>query len=142
MDKTELPGMLALSLAIQDGEWPHTMDAQVWADEFLKRYDPTGDFPNRGEMIGWFANAIMAGYDTARHEQAIADQDDGWLPIESAPRDGTEILLYSPGDKLNAKTINVGKWCDKNQSWDSCMAWYEQDEVTLWHPITPPPESK
>lgn len=48
------------------GEWPHTMDAQVWARKWL---EITTDKPeiatDEGAMIGWFANAIMAGYDTA-----------------------------------------------------------------------------
>lgn len=36
-----------------------TLDASVWADEFCKLF-PEMD---RGLMLGWFANAIMAGYD-------------------------------------------------------------------------------
>lgn len=34
-------------------------DARVWASEFCKRF-PNND---EGTMLGWFANAIMAGYD-------------------------------------------------------------------------------
>lgn len=49
-----------------EGEWPHTMDAQVWARKWL---EITADKPeiatDEGAMIGWFANAIMAGYDAA-----------------------------------------------------------------------------
>ena len=41
-------------------------DAQVWARKWL---EITADKPevatDEGAMIGWFANAIMAGYDTA-----------------------------------------------------------------------------
>lgn len=62
----ELPGMLALAKGVQEGAWPHTMDAQVWARKWL---EITKDKPevatDEGAMIGWFANAIMAGYDTA-----------------------------------------------------------------------------
>jgi len=62
----DMPGALALSLAVQSGKWPHTMDAQVWAEKFAEAVaaDPTMT-SDRGTMIGWFANAIMAGYDTA-----------------------------------------------------------------------------
>lgn len=62
----ELPGMLALAEGVNAGEWPHTMDAQVWARKWL---EITADKPevatDEGAMIGWFANAIMAGYDSA-----------------------------------------------------------------------------
>src|SRR4030067_1332513 len=43
-----------------------TMDAQVWAEKFIKTVEENPSIPlDRGTMIGWFANAIMAGYDTA-----------------------------------------------------------------------------
>ncbi len=62
----DLPGGLALSLAVQKGEWPHTMDAAIWTNNFIKAAEKdrriATDF---GVMVGWFANAIMAGYDTA-----------------------------------------------------------------------------
>jgi len=46
--------------------WPQTMDAKIWADEFCKRNSAS----DHGIMIGWFANAIMVGYD-APHEENI-----------------------------------------------------------------------
>ena len=65
-ENQELPGMMALANGVQKGEWPHTMDAQVWATKWL---EITKDKPeiatDEGAMIGWFANAIMAGYDSA-----------------------------------------------------------------------------
>ena len=64
---TELPGMLELAFAVQEQRWPHTVDAQVWADEWLKTIAQHPGIANdKAAMIGWFANAIMAGYDTAR----------------------------------------------------------------------------
>ena len=49
-----------------DGKpWPQTMDAEVWADEFCKRNTAS----DHGTMLGWFANAIMIGYDTAKREK-------------------------------------------------------------------------
>ena len=41
---------------------PATIDANIWAREFCKRF-PSMD---EGTMIGWFANAIMAGFDEAQ----------------------------------------------------------------------------
>lgn len=67
---TELDGMAALNEAVREGKWPHTMDAQVWAKEFLHTAHKLGwqNMMDEGMLIGWFANAIMAGYDTARSQ--------------------------------------------------------------------------
>jgi len=67
----ELPGMLELARAIDKGEWPHTMDARIWAQEFMKVRE-SGTEIDEGLMIGWFANAIMAGYDRACEENQDA----------------------------------------------------------------------
>lgn len=59
----DMPGMLALAKAVQEGKWPHTTDAVIWAKEFMERFRDQP--PDEADMIAWFANAIMAGYDTA-----------------------------------------------------------------------------
>lgn len=38
-------------------------DAQKWADEFMAIFGERRDDIDSGLMIGWFANAIMAGHD-------------------------------------------------------------------------------
>jgi hypothetical protein len=60
--KDDLPGMLMVQQGVAAQKWPHTMDAQVWAKEFCKMFPEMDE----GTMIAWFANAIMAGYDTAQ----------------------------------------------------------------------------
>lgn len=63
----ELPGMLALQIGVQNQTWPHTVDAWAWAKEWIKTIKEHPEVPNdEACMIGWFANAIMAGYDTAQ----------------------------------------------------------------------------
>lgn len=63
----ELPGMLAVAKGVAEQKFPHTMDAQVWAREFNEVLKRNGVPPfDPGFLIGWFANAIMAGYDTAQ----------------------------------------------------------------------------
>ena len=59
----EPDGMLKLQQAIKAGVWPHTMDAQIWARQFLLKF-PSGGY-DEADLVAWFANAIMAGYDTA-----------------------------------------------------------------------------
>jgi hypothetical protein len=48
------------------------MDGKKWTDEFLKLKPDATDF---GVMIGWFCNAIMAGYDRANadNQERIAE---------------------------------------------------------------------
>lgn len=58
----ELDGMAAVVDGVAKQVWPHTMDAQVWAEKFCEQFPGV----DKGVMLGWFANAIMAGYDTAR----------------------------------------------------------------------------
>lgn len=42
-------------------------NAHKWAKEFVKVAELRPDIPrDEGTMIGWFANAIMAGYDDGR----------------------------------------------------------------------------
>jgi hypothetical protein len=57
-----------------------SMDAQVWAKEFMRIYTEqiakgNNLWIDEALMIGWFANAIMAGYDEAnrRNEQSHLD---------------------------------------------------------------------
>lgn len=52
---------------------PQSMDAKKWAKEFMRTFKEKGldtteasDWIDEGLMLGWFANAIMAGYDEAR----------------------------------------------------------------------------
>ena len=53
-----------------------SMDAKVWAKEFMRLYQKKYNWEVDEElMIGWFANAIMAGYDRANRKIAKAISD-------------------------------------------------------------------
>ena len=57
---------------MKDIDLQRTMDAQEWAKEFIRING--GD---EATMIGWFANAIMVGYDFGQKgaERHLADLD-------------------------------------------------------------------
>ena len=55
---------LPLEVIVKEVDLVGCFDAQVWAKEFCKRNTASDE----GTMIGWFANAIMAGYDHAKRE--------------------------------------------------------------------------
>ena len=61
----------------------HEMDACVWAEEFCKR-NPDAD---EDLMRGWFANAIMAGYDVASYKK-----DDEIRRLEAEKAEMLEVL--------------------------------------------------
>lgn len=66
MSDNELPGILALVKGVAKQDWPHTIDARVWVERWLETIAAHPEIvTDKGAMLGWFANAIMAGYDTA-----------------------------------------------------------------------------
>ena len=55
-----------------------TTDATIWTDEWLKAIANNPTIPkDRGAMITWFANAIMAGYDSGRKAGESLEKDNG-----------------------------------------------------------------
>lgn len=60
-----------------------------------------------------------------------------WQPIETAPKDGTHILMFRPRAK---QPIAVGLFVP---GWHHPMAIpgrYGWDDVTHWMPLPPPPK--
>jgi hypothetical protein len=56
-----------------------------------------------------------------------------WQPIETAPRDGTVILVYAPGLFQTAAWVD-GYWTTACENW--------LDDVTHWMPLPEPPTTK
>ena len=72
------------------------------------------------------------------------DKNDGgpgqWLPIESAPTDGTYVLLFDAGyanPYLHAAWDRFGRgwWTQSTESGASVVWW----SATHWMPLPPPP---
>lgn len=61
---------------------------------------------------------------------------DGWKPIETAPKDGTWIILYHVGLKLGVWYWDGGVWNDDS------MIWSERDGCGPSHWMPLPPEPK
>lgn len=65
-----------------------------------------------------------------------------WLPIESAPKDGRDLWLYTPSDE---PAQVVGYWADSWGGWnwrDSVIADCAAEELlpTHWMPLPEPPK--
>ncbi len=63
---------------------PQSMDAQVWAKEFMRLFGKSLSQIDEGLMISWFANAIMAGFDEAnrRHDKKAKPAEKGIEELE------------------------------------------------------------
>ena len=61
-----------------------------------------------------------------------------WQPMETAPRDGTRILVFTPGEK-EWDGVMTAKWCKTYNCWwgdPNEASEYDPDslEPTLWMP--------
>jgi hypothetical protein len=64
-----------------------------------------------------------------------------WKPIETAPKDGTEILLYLP--KVN--NVISGKWSIQSICWIDCWCSgmdHESYRPSHWAELSKPTESE
>ena len=69
-----------------------TMDAKLWADEFMATKARLGDKEfDHAMMLSWFANAIMVGYDEGQRRKA-ADAQAIIAALQSEVKDLKEWL--------------------------------------------------
>lgn len=93
-------------------------DAQVWATRWLEIISENPNIPtDKGTMISWFANAIMAGYDHGRRveKQRNFVEKIREIIFQSA-REATGVLLEDhPGYVFPSKRVKevVEKVCSE-----------------------------
>lgn len=74
----------------------------------------------------------------ARITAALAEKDGGWMPIETAPRDGSAFLAYTAAAHGLPPFVSLCKWHP-----DAGFCTDELRNVTHWRPLPPlPPERK
>lgn len=61
-----------------------------------------------------------------------------WQPIETAPKDGTKVLLWDDG-------VTIGEWSENVHPWNDGNWWVEGGQVTTqtathWMPLPEPPK--
>lgn len=114
---------------------PHDKAMAAFTEYFVRNY------PGPDTVIfdpKWHApklfNAAMKAIEAA---SAIpeAGNGDGWMPIETAPKDGTRILTWQPTEASAPEAINHWdgtKWIEDNGSWFVILP-------EFWRPLPPPP---
>ena len=61
-----------------------------------------------------------------------------WKPIETAPKDGTRIMLWPIGNCRNGLRMETGHWC-LNGHW-KCGE--RSPRATHWMPLPEPPDGR
>lgn len=108
-------------------------------------YDANMDFGSRlGDMAAICTDcATTHRVVVQKIEPPVTDTPQGWQPIETAPRDGTEVLLS------DGRFTDVGAWNRGGAffapHWMTCgQAHRHREWPTLWHPMpklpTVPPQ--
>lgn len=76
----------------------------------------------------------------ARAISAARTDQDGWRPIETAPKDGTRLLFCYASPKMNADALPVlsGHWSRLSDCWFSTIT---DDKInpTHWQPLPSAP---
>lgn len=87
-------------------------------------------------------------------EAADALQAQGWRSIETAPKDGTEVLIWNDegheiaswGDHEDDGSDQpghdegwIGTFAFPGRSWGNSMQWEAQGQPSHWMPLPPPP---
>jgi hypothetical protein len=63
----------------------------------------------------------------------------GWMPIETAPKDGVIFLIgYTPNSRMDRRVFEA-RWHDAQQKFTSVNGFLLFDNATHWMPLPPPP---
>lgn len=75
-----------------------------------------------------------------------AAKDGGWLPIETAPKDGTEmLLLFGNAEYIFGKThgrVRAACWTGSGASANWSLPYFKDNPPTAWQPLPAPPAQK
>lgn len=71
----------------------------------------------------------------------IKEANSGWRPIETAPRDGSDVLTWWDGKRRIAWSYDrKGPWLTAGDAWNMDCAEYTQP--THWMPLPAPPTTE
>lgn len=102
-------------LAEQDHpNWPlPSFDARDWAAEFVRLFGDKRDQIDEALMLGWFANALMRGFDEHAHRNAAAISDAVAREREACAKvatDYAESVSYDRRDAAEYIAAAIRAW--------------------------------
>jgi hypothetical protein len=113
----------AAGLADQDDE------AATLRERVVKRLEPLQEFHSRqSPLLG------VRGADCFHIDHPAGEEMNEWQPIETAPRDGMEILLFARGQH-NDDYMSMGQWSEQSKDW----FWSFAIRPTHWMPLPDQP---
>lgn len=103
------------------------LSAEQESLDFMVEHQPELDMAiaARRKGIAWLT--------TLRH--ALTAAPERWLPIESAPKDGKWLMLYTPHSELP----KVAFWWDRKNTWADSENELAGHLYTHWQPLPAPP---
>lgn len=124
----------------REAAWESGVLAAPWrSSEARERWFATGAsyHTTRYEDINALAQAFAARAARAVEEALRGER---WRPIETAPRDGTGILVWLvPRADLGAPCAVITRWEAATSQWFACGWW---GECTRWQPLPAAPATK
>jgi hypothetical protein len=104
--------------------------AEILASTFMEIFD--GEPAMKAVVEGFIAAALL-------NERAKA----GWQDISTAPKDGTVVDLWrGPRDGYPGHMAREAKWVDGYWWWKSNKYQEQDDNISHWMPIPPPPATE
>lgn len=89
------------------------------------------------DMRSWCKAVADTTLATSAQTAAVRD---GWMPFDSAPLDGTEVLLYLPRERTK---IQAGHCLNGGKTWVVSGAFsFDISRPTHWCPLPPPPSQQ
>jgi hypothetical protein len=108
---------------------------------------PAGELADEGiinELAGCYGNDPERRHPFLRMTPTAWNtrkSDDGWRTMESAPKDGSEVLAWAR-EAAGGRCTTV-EWSRSRGSWIECYdldGWMEGYGPTHWRPLPSPPE--
>lgn len=114
---------------------PHSFDAWDWAEEFCEIVSKNPTIPHDKEtMMGWFANAIMAGWDEMGRRKAKEDEN-RWIYVLTNWQTGETIALYSEEPTKEKCDRDYSLHLGKDLEWEVKNVIYKSGQDSSWNCI-------
>jgi hypothetical protein len=112
---------------------PHSFDARDWAEEFCEIFRKKSEMCCDEEiMMGWFANAIMAGWDEMGRRKAKEDEN-RWVYVLTNSQTGETVAIYSEEPTKEKCDRDYSLHLGMDLKWDVRNVLYVSGQDSSWN---------